>query len=63
MDVRKFIKVDDRVVVIANWQFYVMLEEDIDEWCWQTFSYHPREGMVLTFRNEADINMFLLRWE
>lgn len=58
----KFIRADSRVVIISDWRSYLLEEEAIDEWCWQTFEYHPREGMVLTFRNDADINVFLLRW-
>lgn len=61
MDVR-FFKADSRVVIVFDYKFYAEREEEIDEWCWQAFDYHPREGLVLTFRNESDTNMFLLRW-
>ena len=63
--------VKDVAAVIFSWD-REMLEgrtkesrekrEEIDEWCWQTFSYHPREGMCLTFKDEKDIEWFLLRW-
>ena len=60
---KKYIKADSRVVIIAGaWQEYSVLQEEIDEWCWQTFSYHPREGMCLTFKDVKDIEWFLLRW-
>jgi len=60
---KKYIKADSRVVIIAGaWQEYAVWQEEIDEWCWQTFSYHPREGMYLTFKDEKDIEWFLLRW-
>jgi hypothetical protein len=59
----KFIKADSKCVIISDWRSYAIMEEAIDEWCWQTFSYHPRTGMVLTFKNEADMNIFLLMWQ
>ena len=59
----KFIKADSKSLIIADWRSYdASLEEEMDEWCWQSFSYHPRKGMVLTFKDEADMNMFLLAW-
>jgi hypothetical protein len=59
----KFVRGDSKSLVIADWRAYdVSLEEEMDEWCWQTFSYHPRTGMVLTFKTEADMNIFLLAW-
>ena len=59
----KFVRGDSKTLIIADWRAYdVSMEEEVDEWCWQTFSYHPRTGMVLTFKDENDMNMFLLRW-
>jgi hypothetical protein len=55
----RFQIIDSRVVMIVDYMFYI---EEIDEWCWQQFGYHPREGMIMTFRNEKDISLFLLRW-
>jgi len=59
----KFIKLDSRVLLISDYNFYAQQEEEIDEWLYQTFDCHPRQGMTITFRNEKEMLLFLLRWE
>jgi len=58
----KFQILDSRVVMIVDYMFYGSGENEIDEWCWQQFGYHPREGMIMTFKDERDISLFMLRW-
>jgi hypothetical protein len=58
----RFSGVDNKVLIIYDYHFYGDHQEEIDEWCWQTFGYHPREGMVMTFRSEQDVTWFLSRW-
>jgi hypothetical protein len=48
--------------MIVDYRFYGSGENEIDEWCWQQFGYHPREGMIMTFKDERDISLFMLRW-
>lgn len=58
----RFYKQDSSVVIISDYMFYGSKQEEIDEWCWQRLGYHPRTGMVLTFKKESDMALFLLRW-
>jgi hypothetical protein len=58
----KFQIQDSRVIYILDYRYYGSKVDEIDEWCWQQFSYHPREGMVMTFRNENNMSLFLLKW-
>lgn len=50
------------VLVIHDYVFYAEHEEEIGKWCWQTFNYHPKRGLVMSFRNEQDAGWFLARW-
>jgi len=63
MKLLKANQADSLVVIIRDYEFFDGdTTEDMDEWCWQTLGYHPREGMVLTFREPSHTNWFMLRW-
>lgn len=63
MELMKFIRVTNTCLIIADYQFYAPLTETIDNWCYKTYKYHPRQGLVLNFSNEKDMTFFLLQWE
>lgn len=56
----KFITLDPRTVLIVDHMYYEL--EEIDEWLWQNLDYHPRDGMIVTFRSEPEMTHFLLKW-
>jgi len=58
----KFSKAKDNVLIILDFKWYFSLQDEIDNWCFNTFKYSPREGMVLSFYKEVDLVTFLLRW-
>jgi hypothetical protein len=58
----KFMEFGSDTLVISDYKFYADYQEEIDDWCWQKFGYHPREGMVVHFKHEQDMTLFLLRW-
>jgi hypothetical protein len=49
------------VVILTNF-VYFQDTEALDEWCRQTFGYHPRKGIVLTFRKPSHTTLFVLKW-
>jgi hypothetical protein len=53
---------DNLVVVLTDFAYFADNEEAVDEWCWQTFGYRPRVGMVMTFREPSHTNWFILKW-
>jgi hypothetical protein len=58
----KFSKAKDNVLIILDFKWYFSLQDEIDNWCFNTFKYYPREGTVLSFYKEVDLVTFLLRW-
>jgi len=58
----KFTEFGSDTLVISDYNFYADHQEEIDDWCWQKFGYHPREGMVIHFKRDQDMMLFLLRW-
>ena len=58
----KVLHADSLVVILTDYVYFLDITKAVDEWCWQTFGYHPREGMVLTFREPSHTNWFILRW-
>lgn len=57
-----FFKVKDTMLLIFDYSKFAPITDEVDEWCKKTFDYYPRQGMVLTFANERDLILFLLRW-
>ena len=57
----KLLQADSLVVILTDFAYFADTEA-LDEWCWQTFGYHPREGVVLTFREPSHTDWFVLRW-
>jgi hypothetical protein len=57
----KLLQADSLVVILTDFAYFRDTEA-LDEWCWQTFGYHPRTGMVMTFREPSHTNWFMLRW-
>lgn len=52
----------DHLLIIADYNHWVLNEKAIDEWIDQFSSGIRRNGMVLTFDHDADRTAFLLRW-
>lgn len=50
------------LLMIIDYRWFAENEEEIDKWCFKRFDYHPRDGMFLSFKNESDVLLFLLRW-
>lgn len=48
--------------IIADYTWYVSKIDEIDSWSEKTFGYQPRKGMALTFKQEVDKILFVLRW-
>jgi hypothetical protein len=53
----------DRSLIICDYEYYSKYQNEIDDWCRDTFKYFPRTGMVLTFVDLKDLTYFLLRWD
>jgi hypothetical protein len=60
--VSKFHQADSLVVILTDFAYFLDTEA-LDEWCWQTFEYHPRTGTVLTFREPSHTTLFVLKWK
>jgi len=58
----KFHRADSLVIILTDFVYFADNAEAVDEWCWQTLGYHPREGMILTFRKPSHTTLFMLRW-
>ena len=56
-------RADSLVVIIRDYEFFDGDNiEAMDEWCWQTFGYHPRAGMIMTFREPSHTTWFVLKY-
>jgi len=49
-------------MIIVDYIEFAARYEEIDAWCRETFGYEPRQGMVLSFHDQKDLVIFLLRW-
>lgn len=49
-------------ILIVDYRYYVRHQEEIEDWVDTTFGYMERSGMVLDFKNETDLCVFLLKW-
>lgn len=50
------------LLLIIDYRWFGENEEEIDNWCFKRFNYRPRDGLLLSFKNESDVLLFLLRW-
>jgi hypothetical protein len=49
-------------LIINDYKFYFEHQDEIDQWCMNTFDYLPRQGMLMSFNSITDLEVFLLRW-
>lgn len=59
---KKFMQVTETTLLISDYVYYAENEIEIDKWNLDSFSYQPRQGMVLDFANKFDLLIFILRW-
>jgi len=59
----KFYRLDNEcILIITDINYFMYRYDEIDNWCYNTFGYHPREGIVLTFVSESDMMFFMLKF-
>lgn len=59
---KKFMQATETTLLISDYVYYAENEVEIDKWNLDSFSYQPRQGMVLEFANKFDLLIFLLKW-
>lgn len=59
----RFIAAPDQVLIIADWRWWVTNQDEIDDWMHDNLKNWKHEGMVLTFYDEKEYMLFLLRWQ
>jgi hypothetical protein len=50
------------LLLIIDYIWFIENQEEIDDWCFKQYNYRPRNGLFLSFNNESDVALFLLRW-
>ena len=51
-----------RGVVIADFAWWVGVEDQVREWCLDNGIRTQQQGMVITFDDDESFTMFMLRW-
>ena len=51
-----------RGVVIADFAWWVGVEDQVREWCLDNGIRTQQQGMVITFDDDESFMMFMLRW-
>jgi hypothetical protein len=51
-----------RGVVIADFAWWVGVEDQVREWCLDNGIHTQQQGMVITFDDDESFTMFMLRW-
>lgn len=51
-----------RGVVIADFAWWVGVEDQVREWCLDNHIRTQQQGMVITFDDDESFTMFMLRW-
>lgn len=59
----KFFILNQHSILINDYRWYAKKQDQIDKWCYETYQYLPRTGMILSFRTKQDMTFFILRWD
>ena len=51
-----------RGVVIADFAWWVAVEDEVREWCLDNRIRTQQQGMVIQFDDDESFTMFMLRW-
>lgn len=58
----RFIQLSDSNLLIEDYAFFIMHQDEIDNWCEKKLGYKVRKGMILLFKDNKDVAWFMLRW-
>jgi hypothetical protein len=51
-----------RGVVIADFAWWIAVEDEVREWCLNNNIRTQQQGMVIQFDDDESFTMFILRW-
>jgi hypothetical protein len=51
-----------RGVVIADFAWWIAVEDEVREWCLDNRIRTQQQGMVIQFDDDESFTMFILRW-
>ena len=51
-----------RGVVIADFAWWISVEDEVREWCLDNRIRTQQQGMVIQFDDDESFTMFMLRW-
>ncbi len=51
-----------RGVVIADFAWWIAVEDEVREWCLDNRIRTQQQGMVIQFDDDESFTMFMLRW-
>lgn len=51
-----------RGVVIADFAWWIAVEDEVREWCLDNNIRTQQQGMVIQFDDDESFTMFMLRW-